>query len=428
MATKRARKIQTIAALLSFLLPLLLLPFLFRIRDTSWRTSGLSGVPVVNLVAGQTQDRVIFYAASIGGIYRNASGELVWEPANTGLPLNPLKGLTISALAVDPHDPLRAYIAVSLAQGKSALYQTADGGESWSRLPWTPGEGTTRAIAIFPGDGRTLYILHERSVFRSNDAGLTWRFASFIPEGVEARHLLVSYQNADLLYLASANAGVLRSTDGAQSWQAINDGLQDSEIVQVAISPLNPQRLYVVTKREVYRSDDGGASWIPIGQPSETAELTTIALDPERPGIVYLGTSDGRVLVTTNAGRSWVDMGGTPNREPIYAIALAPRAQASVHVATADGIWKYTLSLPPEATPAPPAIVAAPTATATATATATMTSVSVYPRSRVFILQASSGLPRPRAICSVMGASDHEHIPVLIGPRSWVLSSRSEEI
>ncbi|RMF30430.1 MAG: hypothetical protein D6759_11970, partial [Chloroflexi bacterium] len=371
MAIKRARKIQTIVALLSFLLPLLLLPYLFRIRDTSWRTSGLSGVPVVDLVAGQAQDQVIFYAASVGGIYRNASGELVWEPANTGLPLNPLRGLTVSAMAVDPQDPLHAYLAVSLGQGESALYQTTDGGESWSRLPWTPGEGITQAIAIFPGDGRVLYILHERRVFRSDDAGRSWRFVSFIPEGVEARHLLVSHQNADLLYLASANAGVLRSTDGGSSWQIINEGLKDHRIVQIAISPLTPQRLYVVTRQEVYRSDDGGVSWISIGRPSETAELTAIALDPERPGIVYLGTSDGRVLVTTNAGRSWVDMGGTPNQEPIYAIALAPRAQASVHVATADGIWRYTLSLPPEATPAPPAIVAAPTATATATATMT---------------------------------------------------------
>lgn len=64
-----------------------------------------------------------------------------------------------------------------------------------------------------------------------------------------------------VLFAATANAGVFRSTDDGVSWQPINSGLGDHHVHSLALHPSDPAILFAGTDDGVYKSVDGGDSW-----------------------------------------------------------------------------------------------------------------------------------------------------------------------
>ena len=72
--------------------------------------------------------------------------------------------------------------------------------------------------------------------------------------------------NPQILY-ASSGDGVLKSPDAGASWQPMNTGLREAQIVALAINPAQPTHLYAASASgQVFRSADGAATWQRQGQ------------------------------------------------------------------------------------------------------------------------------------------------------------------
>jgi len=57
-------------------------------------------------------------------------------------------------------------------------------------------------------------------------------------------------------------AGVWKSADSGQTWQALNEGLASLNIRALAMEPKNARTLYAGTNGSgLYRSVDAGATW-----------------------------------------------------------------------------------------------------------------------------------------------------------------------
>jgi photosystem II stability/assembly factor-like uncharacterized protein len=72
--------------------------------------------------------------------------------------------------------------------------------------------------------------------------------------------------NPQVLY-ASSGDGVFKSPDAGTSWQPMNTGLRETQIVAVALNPVQPTHLYAASASgQIFRSTDGAATWQRQGQ------------------------------------------------------------------------------------------------------------------------------------------------------------------
>jgi photosystem II stability/assembly factor-like uncharacterized protein len=88
----------------------------------------------------------------------------------------------------------------------------------------------------------------------------------------------------------------------------------------LVLSPHNSKTVYF-GGNYVFRSTDRGDTWNIIspdltrGQPGPSPynghTITTVAESPLKPGLLFAGTDDGKVLMTSNGGTNWYDLSAT---------------------------------------------------------------------------------------------------------------------
>ncbi len=129
--------------------------------------------------------------------------------------------------------------------------------------------------------------------------------------------------DATTMYVAGANGGVYKTTNGGVTWKAIFDNQAVLSIGAVEIAPSNPNVLYVGTGEGnprnnasfgngVYRSNDGGATWTHLGL-DDSDKIARIRIDDRNPDIAYVcalgrewGPNEQRgVFKTTDGGKTW---------------------------------------------------------------------------------------------------------------------------
>jgi len=86
-------------------------------------------------------------------------------------------------------------------------------------------------------------------------------------------------------------------------------------IPPLVMDPVNPTELYFGTFR-LYRTTNDGVQWTPISNDltTGTGTISTIAISPVDTNTIYVGTSDGRALVSRNHGVTFTPATGLPNR------------------------------------------------------------------------------------------------------------------
>jgi photosystem II stability/assembly factor-like uncharacterized protein len=107
--------------------------------------------------------------------------------------------------------------------------------------------------------------------------------------------------------------GVRRSTDGGESWTAVNGAIPNPDVHGVLVIAGPPKTVFVVVNDDVWRSIDDGKTW----QPTRAREVfpwhfpRAIAARPGAPRTVFVTLGDttpgrvGTIMQSTDAGVTW---------------------------------------------------------------------------------------------------------------------------
>lgn len=151
--------------------------------------------------------------------------------------------------------------------------------------------------------------------------------------------------NSNIMYTGSPTGGLWKTIDGGLNWTTNTDQLSIIGTSDVAINPVNPLIMYLatgdangtgsqltLTSIGILKSTDGGQTWgsnTMNWQVGWGRNIYKILINPDHPDTVLAATTNG-IYRTTNAGGSWIQMQaglftdiefkpGNPN--VIYAVA-----------------------------------------------------------------------------------------------------------
>jgi hypothetical protein len=161
-----------------------------------------------------------------------------------------------------------------------------------------------------------------------------------------------SHTNEDLIYFGTAatvtgTCRVFKSDDSGFSLTDITNGLPNRYPRDIAVDPLNDQRVYVVFSGfgtgHIFSSANGGQSWTDISTALPDVPFHTILIDPANSNFLYAG-SDLGVFFSSNAGQSWSAMNtGLPESGFIFDLKYS--ADNNNLVAFTHGRGAYTIPL-----------------------------------------------------------------------------------
>ncbi len=317
-----------------------------------WEIYHLSGSPVNpdRLYASQSSSWFgqVIQRSDDGGRTWNAAGNTFAYEGKTGTHLwydgtpRPWEFKRIWHLAPSLTEAETVYAGAEDA----ALFRSADGGQTWRELPalrdvsgqlWQPGAGGMCLHTILQDPtrpDRLFTAISAAGVFRSDDAGRSWRAATRgltspyeLPDPkAEVGHCVHKIarhpSRPDVLFMQK-HWDVMRSDDAGDSWREVSGNLPSDFGFPIAVHAHEPETIYVVPiksdsehfppggRLRVYRSRAGGHEWEPLtrGLPQRHCYVNVLrdalAVDALDPCGVYFGTTGGQVYASRDAGDRW---------------------------------------------------------------------------------------------------------------------------
>jgi photosystem II stability/assembly factor-like uncharacterized protein len=246
------------------------------------------------------------------------------------------EGGPISALAVDPTNPLTLYA------GGSGVFKSTDGGKTGGFVGLSG--YLVETLLVDPSNPSTVYAGTINGVFKSVDGGSGWSAANTGLTGA-LYTLLMDNRQASTLY-AGTDDGVFKTVDRGANWVPVNNGLMDPflmtgrSVVSLAADGSSSPAVYAVTSGgDIFKTSDGGGRWEPVGGPPAVPRTYrgAFAVDPVAPSTFY-AAFDFTVFKTTDGGRNW-DATGLVNRS-IRSLAIDPSRSTTLYAAGYDGFFK----------------------------------------------------------------------------------------
>jgi hypothetical protein len=209
-----------------------------------------------------------------------------------------------TVFAVAPWDP-----EVLFFGRNGRLLRTLNGGASWNDIG-APGEVQDIAGSSEKG---LLYVLTDRSLYRSRDGGERWTFMATVATSSYATPGGLAVHPRDPgLVLVGSRKELLRTTDGGTVLRTVytdtGPGSPDSAAWSVTFDPSDDDHVYVVSGRgccPLLESHDRGLTWSDAG-------VNAVGVTVDSRGNAYvIGGGRDRVLRRVAGRAEWVDITGS---------------------------------------------------------------------------------------------------------------------
>jgi len=330
-------------------------------------TQGLpaSNLGRIGIAISPSQPSVLYalYADEVGlfkGVYKSTNNGDSWTPLIGGDPGYPGFGWWFGQIRVHPNDPDEVF-TLGLDWAKST-----DGGQFWTGVSDYL-HADYHAFYVHPANPDFQVVGNDGGIFISQNGGGTWEHRPFpITQFYTSE---INFQNPALFSGGTQDNGTWRSRfGGLDDWAffAGGDGFvtlvnpQDTSIYYAesqyggftgsngATAPLsdrynwntpyifdpnNPDVMYFGAEK-LFKSINGGLTWMPISADLSNGPtgqngirygtITTIAAAPLNANLLWVGTDDGNVWVTSNGGGTWTKVSANLPKRWITRVVVDP--------------------------------------------------------------------------------------------------------
>lgn len=279
----------------------------------TWQYAGLRDTRTTTGIVVDPTDPDVVYVSSMGhvfqpgthrGVFKSTDGGKTWHRI---LYVNSKTGAI--DLVMDPNDPDTLYAAMWQAQ----------------RTPWSLTSGG-------PGSG----------LYKSTDGGAHWhditRHAG-LPRGVLGRiGITASKSHPGTLYtiMQAKDGGVFRSDDAGKTWRRVNDDMKLRQrafyYMSIFVDPKDADTVYVPEVDALYVSRDAGKTFTRLKTPHGDNHILWI--NPDNTDVMLEG-NDGGATVTTDGGKTWSPEHNQPTGQ-FYHINLDDQFPFHVYGAQQD--------------------------------------------------------------------------------------------
>lgn len=223
---------------------------------------------------------------------------------------------------------------------------------------WSSGQGRVNVIVKDPNNINTLYAgAPAGGIWKSTDSGSTWATTTDDLPQIGVSGIAVDYNNSDIIYIAtgdddagdSYSVGVMKSTDGGQTWNTtgLNPGNSPTSMNDIYMHPTNSNILWVATNNGVFKTTDAGVTWSnqnSSGFSNGTAgfNITDIKINPSNPNTIY-AVSANRFYRSLDGGESFnVVTSGLPfSNISRYVIDVTSANPNVVYILASDNGYSF---------------------------------------------------------------------------------------
>ena len=310
-----------------------------------WRNIGPGrGGRSIAVSGAKGRPKEAYFGAVGGGLWKTTDGGDNWLPVTDGQ----ITSASVGAVAVSESNPDLVYIGM----GETALrgnimpgdgvYKSTDAGKVWTHLAFPDADAISK-IRIHPTNPDIVFVASfgkysvpsaERGVYKSTDAGKSWRKVLYKDANSGAIDISIDRTNPNVMYAAlweayrkeyqmssgGPGSGLYKSVDGGETWTEItrNPGLPTGVVgrIGVAVSGANSKRVYAMVENDnggLFKSDDAGATWTLANSDRNIRQrafyYTHLFADPKNQDVVYMqnvsqyrSADAGKTLVSISNG------------------------------------------------------------------------------------------------------------------------------
>ena len=295
----------------------------------TWRSLGLKETQAISRIRIHPTNPDIVYVAALGhpygdneerGVFKSTDGGNTWKKI---LYINPKTG--VADLIIDRTNPKVVYATTWNVYRRTwklwdggpdcKLWKSENGGDTWTELTRNPGMPAPPfgkiGITVSPADPRRLWAIveaNEGGVFRSDDAGATWKKTN---DERKLRQRAFYYTRIyadpfDRETVYCLNVDFFKSTDGGAKFELIQTKHGDHH--DLWIDPNNPQRMILADDGGGVVTVNGGKSW--TDQDYITAQLYHVTTTNHVPYHVAGAQQDNSTIAVPSDGWDNMDVFG----------------------------------------------------------------------------------------------------------------------
>ena len=297
------------------------------------------------------------------GLYKSTDGAASWTLINSTVASSSSYAWFNRICKSDPSDPNIVYC------GGLNMHKSNNGGTTFGYV--SESHVDQHGVAFAPSNPNYVVIGNDGGIDYSTNGGSTWLYSNSLPVtqfyageinfnnpdmilggtqdngtvrtsgsvsswseiyGGDGFYCLVDYSNQMRVYASSQFGGLGRSTNGGASFMSATSGLDltyTNWMTPFVMDKNNPLILYCGTYK-IHKTTNGMQSWVLIspdltnGHIQNLGTITTVDVSKTSPNVIYCGTDDANVWVTTNSGINWNLINSGLPRRWVTRVAVHP--------------------------------------------------------------------------------------------------------